>query len=111
MTATDLKETAPNVPARNVLESLRAVIDPELGIDIVNLGLVYGVSVKGGSATITMTLTTPGCPLHAIIEADVRSVLGEVPGIEEVTVDLVWEPPWTPAVMSDEAKRALGFYL
>jgi metal-sulfur cluster biosynthetic enzyme len=59
---------------------------------------------------IEMTLTTPGCPLHASIEADVKRVLGAVPGVEGVTVELVWEPPWTPAAMSDRAKRALGFW-
>jgi len=57
-----------------------------------------------------MTLTTPGCPLHASIEADVRRVLGEVPGVDDVSVQLVWDPPWTPAAMSDRAKRALGFW-
>ncbi|NLG08985.1 MAG: metal-sulfur cluster assembly factor [Deinococcales bacterium] len=110
MTHTSLTEIAPAVPARNVLEALHAVIDPELGLDVVSLGMVYAVTVAGGAVGVEMTLTTPGCPLHASIEADVRRVLGEVPGVDDVSVQLVWDPPWTPAAMSDRAKRALGFW-
>lgn len=110
MTETTLTEIAPSLPARNVLEALRAVIDPELGLDIVSLGMVYTVTVAGGNVGIEMTLTTPGCPLHASIEADVKHVLGQVPGIESVAVELVWDPPWTPDAMSDAAKSSLGFW-
>lgn len=110
MTETTYNEINPALPARNVLESLRAVIDPELGLDIVSLGMVYVVSVVGGVVNIEMTLTTPGCPLHASIEADVKHVLGQVPGVDEVSVELVWDPPWTPDAMSDSAKSALGFW-
>lgn len=110
MTETELTEINAAVPALNVLESLRAVIDPELGLDIVSLGMVYGVAVVDGNVAIEMTLTTPGCPLHGSIEADVRHCLSQVPGVESVTVDLVWDPPWTPDAMSDQAKRTLGFY-
>ncbi len=110
MTETTLTEIVPALPARNVLESLRAVIDPELGLDIVSLGMVYVVTVAGGSVNIEMTLTTPGCPLHASIEADVKHVLGQVPGVDDVSVELVWDPPWTPDAMSDSAKSALGFW-
>ncbi|SRR5690554_877377 len=110
MTETTLTEILPALPARNVLESLRAVIDPELGLDIVSLGMVYEVTVAGGNVVVEMTLTTPGCPLHASIEADVKHVLGQVPGVEDVGVELVWDPPWTPDAMSDAAKSALGFW-
>ena len=110
MTETTLTEIVPALPARNVLESLRAVIDPELGLDIVSLGMVYVVTVAGGSVNIEMTLTTPGCPLHASIEADVKHVLGQAPGVDDVSVELVWDPPWTPDAMSDSAKSALGFW-
>ncbi len=109
MTITELFEQDPAVPARNVLEALHAVIDPELGIDIVSLGMVYEVGVAGGLAAVRMTLTTPGCPLHGSIEADVKHVLGQVPGVDHVSVELVWDPPWTPDAMNDTAKRALGF--
>lgn len=110
MTETTFNEINANLPARNVLESLHAVIDPELGLDIVSLGMVYVVSVVGGVVKIEMTLTTPGCPLHASIEADVKHVLGQVPGVDEVSVELVWDPPWTPDSMSDTAKSTLGFW-
>lgn len=110
MTETTFTEVNPNLPARNVLEALRAVIDPELGIDIVSLGMVYEVTVVGGEVHIDMTLTTPGCPLHASIEADVKHVLGQVPGVDGVNVELVWDPPWTPESMSDAAKSSLGFW-
>lgn len=110
MTQTELTEINAATPARNVLEALHAVIDPELGLDIVSLGMVYAVAVVDANVAIEMTLTTPGCPLHGSIEADVKYCLGNVPGIEDVTVDLVWDPPWTPDSMSDQAKRALGFY-
>jgi metal-sulfur cluster biosynthetic enzyme len=110
MTETTFTEINANVPARNVLESLHAVIDPELGIDIVSLGMVYEVSVVGGDINIEMTLTTPGCPLHASIEADVKHVLGQVPGVDAINVELVWDPPWTPDAMNDYAKRSLGFW-
>lgn len=110
MTETQLTEINPAVPARNVLEALHAVIDPELGLDIVSLGMVYGVAVVDSHVAIEMTLTTPGCPLHESIDADVRHCLGQVPGVDEITVDLVWDPPWTPDAMTDEAKRQLGFF-
>lgn len=110
MTQTELTEINAATPARNVLEALRAVIDPELGLDIVSLGMVYAVAVVDANVAIEMTLTTPGCPLHGSIEADVKHCLGNVPGVEDVTVDLVWDPPWTPDSMSDQAKRSLGFY-
>jgi len=110
MTETTFTEINAALPARNVLESLRAVIDPELGLDIVSLGMVYVVTVVAGDVNIEMTLTTPGCPLHASIEADVKHVLGQVPGVEVVNVELVWDPPWSPDSMSDAAKSALGFW-
>ncbi|HRP46902.1 MAG TPA: metal-sulfur cluster assembly factor [Trueperaceae bacterium] len=110
MTETELTEINPAVPARNVLEALHAVIDPELGLDIVSLGMVYAVAVVDSQVAIEMTLTTPGCPLHGSIEADVRHCLGQVPGVGDIGVELVWDPPWTPDSMSAEAKRSLGFY-
>ncbi len=109
MTETEYIETNPNVPGMNIRGSLHAVIDPELGIDIVNLGMVYRIIVNHGHIQVEMTLTTPGCPLHASIRADVERVLYRVPGVDTVIVDLVWDPPWTPDAMSDTAKQSLGF--
>jgi len=108
-TTTEFKENDPKVPAVAVLEQLSRVIDPELGIDIVNLGMVYVVAVDGADVAIEMTLTTPGCPLHASIEEQVRTRVGELDGIGDISVDLVWDPPWTPMAMTEEAKRSLGF--
>lgn len=92
-----------------VREALRQVIDPELGINIVDLGLVYGVSVAGGVATLDMTLTSPACPLTDLIESQAYEALGGV--VEDFTINWVWSPPWSPAQMSPDGKdqaRALG---
>jgi metal-sulfur cluster biosynthetic enzyme len=93
-----------------VREALREVIDPEIGVNIVDLGMVYEVEVEGESVKITMTLTTPACPLSEYIDAAVKEALEPVPGITDVDVNLVWTPPWTPAMMSEDAKLELGFW-
>lgn len=93
----------------NILGALENVIDPELGIDIVNMGLVYGVELNAdGLCTVTMTLTSMGCPLAGHIEADVRRALGDIPEIKEIDVNIVWDPPWGKDKMSRYAKIALG---
>src|SRR5690625_2228707 len=93
----------------NILGALGNVIDPELGIDIVNMGLVYGVELNAdGLCTVTMTLTSMGCPLAGHIEADVRRALGDIPEIKEIDVNIVWDPPWGKDKMSRYAKIALG---
>jgi metal-sulfur cluster biosynthetic enzyme len=92
----------------HVIDILRTVIDPEIGINIVDLGLVYDVSLKDQVIDITMTLTTPGCPMHGSITDWVRRIITmTIPG-STVNVNLVWEPKWTPDKMSDEAKQQLG---
>jgi metal-sulfur cluster biosynthetic enzyme len=91
-----------------VLELLKDVIDPELGINIVDLGLVYGIDVYDDhSVKVTMTLTTPGCPLHNTIETAIMYALREATGHTHHVVELVWEPQWTPDMMSETAKQAL----
>ena len=92
-----------------VRNSLRKVLDPELHINIVDLGLVYDVREEGGVAEVEMTLTSPGCPLASVIDKDVKEVVMKIPGIKKVTLELVWDPPWTSDMMSDEAKAELGF--
>lgn len=93
----------------NLMGALENVIDPELGIDIVNLGLVYGVDLDDeGIATVTMTLTAMGCPLAAHIEEDVKRVLEDLPEVKDVNVNIVWSPAWTKDRMSRYAKIALG---
>jgi metal-sulfur cluster biosynthetic enzyme len=94
-----------------VREALREnVIDPEIGINVVDLGLVYGIEVEDGVAEITMTLTTPMCPLGPYLDAEVQGAVRDVPDVSDVRVNLVWQPPWTPDKMTEEAKLELGFW-
>lgn len=89
---------------------LRTVIDPELGVNIVDLGLVYWIAVHDrGAVAIEMTLTTPGCPLGGFLEDQIRACLTVLPQVRDVEVELVWEPPWEPAAMSHAAKEQLGW--
>ncbi|MFJ3390902.1 metal-sulfur cluster assembly factor [Lysinibacillus sp. NPDC086135] len=89
--------------------ALENVIDPELGIDIVNLGLVYDVELdEEGVATVTMTLTSMGCPLGPVIVDQVNTALGELPEVKSTNVNIVWNPPWSKDKMSRYAKMALG---
>ncbi|HHU18691.1 MAG TPA: metal-sulfur cluster assembly factor [Bacilli bacterium] len=93
----------------NLIGALENVIDPELGIDIVNLGLIYDVELDDeGTAIVTMTLTAMGCPLAGHIEADVKGALLDLPEVKDTRVDIVWSPPWTKDKMSRYAKIALG---
>jgi metal-sulfur cluster biosynthetic enzyme len=93
-----------------VLDALKNVLDPELGINIVDLGLVYDVSIEDDSVHITYTLTTMGCPIGPLIEEQMARMLADVPGIDRVDAEMVLRPPWTPEMMSEEAKAALGFF-
>ncbi|MDY0406190.1 metal-sulfur cluster assembly factor [Virgibacillus sp. 179-BFC.A HS] len=93
----------------NIIGALENVIDPELGIDIVNLGLIYHIDLnEEGLCTVTMTLTAMGCPLGAHIEADIKRALADIPEIKEVETNIVWNPPWGKDKMSRYAKIALG---
>jgi len=85
-----------SVDLGKVWTSLRAVLDPELGMSIVDLGLVYGVEARDATVRVTMTLTTPGCPLHGAMTGWVREAVMLVPGVENVEVQLTFDPPWTP---------------
>lgn len=97
--------------AEQVKEALKVVNDPEIGINIVDLGLVYDVSVtEDGEVHVTHTLTSMGCPLGPVIEGDIRDALGPMEGVNAVTTELVWNPPWGPDKMTDFAKSALGFF-
>lgn len=92
-----------------VHDALCEVIDPELGVDIVDLGLLYGVAVADRVARIRMTLTTPGCPLSAYMDDEIHRVLTGLPGVDDVEVDIVWDPPWSPDLMTERAKQQLGW--
>jgi metal-sulfur cluster biosynthetic enzyme len=100
------------VPSEDLVrEALMEVIDPEIGVNIVDLGMVYGVDVSTeGNVKITMTLTTPMCPLSEYIDAAVKEALAPLPAIGEVDVNLVWVPAWNPSMMSEDAKLELGFW-
>jgi metal-sulfur cluster biosynthetic enzyme len=93
-----------------VLGLLHRVIDPELGVNIVDLGLLHGVVIASdGSVEIEMTLTTPGCPLGGFLDDEIRACLVQLPQVRDVSVRLVWEPPWEPQAMSDAARAQLGW--
>ncbi len=93
----------------NLMGALENVIDPELGIDIVNLGLIYDVDLdEEGVCVVTMTLTAMGCPLSAHIEADIQRALSDMPEVKETVTNIVWDPPWGKDKMSRYAKIALG---
>jgi len=100
----------PSSIEERVEEALREVIDPEVGVNVVDLGLVYSVNLEGGAVRVVMTMTTPACPLgpylHQAAEAAVRR---GAPEVESITIELVWDPPWTPERMSLAARRQLGW--
>ena len=91
-----------------IYDELRTIVDPEVGFDIVSLGLIYDVSVNGDKAKVTMTLSTRSCPLHELILGWANDAVLRVEGIKECDIDLVWEPEWNIQMASDEVKKALG---
>ena len=92
-----------------VIDALKEIYDPEIPVNIYDLGLIYGVEVDGeADATITMTLTTPHCPVAETMPGEVELRAASVPGIRDAEVELVWDPPWSPEKMSDEARLELG---
>lgn len=94
-----------------IIEQIRIelgqVIDPELGVNIVDLGLIFDVGFDNGEAHVVMTLTTPGCPMHDMMVGAVKHALSVIPDVRTVQVEVVWEPRWTPAMMSDRARDQL----
>jgi metal-sulfur cluster biosynthetic enzyme len=92
-----------------VVEALREVEDPELGMDIVELGLFYDAEIEGSKVKVTHSLTSMGCPAGPMIMEDIDRVVRQIPGVDDVDVELTWDPPWTPDRMSEDAKFILGF--
>lgn len=92
-----------------VRDALRAVHDPEIPVDVVSLGLLYGVAIEDGIVRLTLTTTSPGCPAGEYLVHEIKRAVGALPGVDGVAVDLVWDPPWTPERMSLEARKALGW--
>lgn len=97
------------VDRATVADLLYQVIDPEIGINIVDLGLIFGIAVTETGVAITMTLTTPGCPLAGYIEDCIHRALWGLPSVSDITVEIVWDPPWGPELMSEQAKVELGW--
>ncbi len=99
------------ITKEQVIESLKNCYDPEIPIvNLVELGLIYDVEVnENNDVNIKMTLTAPGCPMHSLISQDAKSKMEKIEGIGKVNVEVVWDPPWNPNMMSDEAKQKLGF--
>ncbi len=92
-----------------VVDALRQVEDPELGMDIVDLGLMYDVELENGKVKVVHTLTSMGCPVGPMIQQQIDEVVRALPGVDDVEVELTWDPPWTPEKMSEDAKFILGF--
>ena len=107
------KEVPASEPGGNlyeaVVDALKDIFDPEIPVNIYDLGLIYGVDVADdGGVMVTMTLTTPHCPVAESMPGEVELRVGAVPGVRDAEVELVWDPPWDPAKMSDEARLELG---
>jgi metal-sulfur cluster biosynthetic enzyme len=93
----------------DVEDALTNVIDPELGLDFVELGLIYEIEVDEGKVDVTFTLTTPGCPIGPQVTEQIQEFVGQLEGVSEVQSHMVFTPPWTPDLMSEDAKFALGY--
>lgn len=101
--------TAAAITEDDIVRALQTVIDPEVGVNVYDLGLIYAVTVDGARVQVSMTMTTPACPMGSLLTGQVRDALAKLPGIRDVDVALTWQPAWTPALMSAEAKRQLGW--
>jgi metal-sulfur cluster biosynthetic enzyme len=93
-----------------ILETLRQVIDPEIDCNIVDLGLIYSVQIQGAKITVQMTLTTPGCPMHESIAWGVKAALLGLEEVEDADVQIVWDPPWNPSMMTDYGRAHVGVH-
>ncbi|HET7121765.1 MAG TPA: metal-sulfur cluster assembly factor [Solirubrobacterales bacterium] len=116
MSENQVSENQPPADAQNetlteedVYEVLEEVIDPELGLDFVSLGLVYDVNLEGSEVYVTYTLTTPACPIGPQVSEQMREFVGDLPGVTAVHPKMVFDPPWSPEMMTEDAKFALGF--
>jgi len=108
--AADAEIANAKVTEEDVMDALSNVIDPELGLDFVELGLIYGVEVAGGGdVKVTFTLTTPGCPIGPQVNEQIEEFVGELDGVKTVESEMVFVPPWSPEKMSEDAKFALGY--
>lgn len=97
-----------SIDEATILQTLRQVNDPELGCNIVDLGLVYSVAITGTKVSVVMTLTTPGCPMHESIQWGVQNALLNLEEVDEAQVEVVWHPPWNPSMMTEFGRTATG---
>jgi FeS assembly SUF system protein len=96
------------VTMEEIVKALKECYDPEIPVNVWDLGLIYDVNVDGDNVHVKMTLTAPGCPMHAFISREVKEKLQSISGVKEATVEVVWDPPWSPDKMSPDAKVQLG---
>lgn len=106
MSETDTKK----LTEETILEVMSDIYDPEIPIDIVNLGLVYGIKIDGSNVNVNMTMTSPGCPAAGQIVSEAKYLIEEIDGVDEVNIEIVWDPPWDPSKMSEAAKESLGMF-
>ena len=98
----------PDVTESDVMSALKQVYDPEIPVNIVDLGLIYEVEINNDNVAVKMTLTAPGCGMGTMIAADAKQKIMALEGVGDATVDLVWDPPWNPSMIREEAKQRLG---
>ena len=96
------------VTMEDIVKALKECYDPEIPVNVWDLGLIYDVNVDGDKVHVKMTLTAPGCPMHSFISKEVREKIQSVSGVKEASVEVVWDPPWSPDKMSPEARVQLG---
>ncbi|MEM3506924.1 MAG: iron-sulfur cluster assembly protein [Candidatus Bathyarchaeia archaeon] len=96
------------IKKESIIEALKDCYDPEIPINIVDLGLIYDVKIEDDKVYIKMTLTAPGCPMHSLIAEQVKQAVEGVEGVKEAFVEIVWDPPWSPERMTEDAKKLLG---
>ena len=106
-----MADQSANMPTEEAIRAaLRNVIDPEVGMNVVDLGLVYGIEIAPNRVRVNMTMTTPACPMGSMITEDAREAIRDIaPEAAEIDVQLVWDPPWSPALMSEHAKQHFGW--
>jgi metal-sulfur cluster biosynthetic enzyme len=92
----------------NILDALRQVIDPEIGCNLVDLGLIYDIAITGSKVKVTMTLTTPGCPMHESLCGGVQMAVLNLENVDDAEVELVWDPPWHPSMMTERGRAHAG---
>ncbi len=96
------------ITTKDIIDVLKKIVDPEIGLNIVDLGLIYGINIKENYIDIKITMTSPMCPVTSIILANVEMQLEALPGVDKVNIELVWDPAWTPDMISPEAKASLN---